>query len=108
MIWITRLLFWADGFTPFPWLMLVHPRAKNDHGLIEHERVHQRQMRSDGWLRFVVRYAFSRRWRVCYEVEAYRMSIANGMRPKTAARHLMAMYGLRITEAQALELLNTN
>lgn len=105
MIFITRLLFWADGFTLSPSLMLVHPRAKNDAGLIEHERAHQRQMRGDGWLRFVLRYACSRRWRCLYEVEAYRTSIASGMRPEVAARLLATKYRLNITDAQALDLL---
>lgn len=105
MIVFTRLLFWADGFTVTPNLMLIHPRSKNDQGLIAHEEEHQKQMRGDGWLTFVFRYAFSRRWRMLYEVEAFRVSIWYGMAPSVAAGHLASKYRLKITHDQALELL---
>lgn len=108
MILVTRLLFWADGFAVSPSLMLLHPRSKQDAGLIEHERVHQRQMRADGWLLFIVRYLFSRRWRTLYEVEAYRVSIAGGMSRRRAAHYLATSYWLRLTQEQAEQLLETS
>lgn len=105
MIVVTRLLFWSDGFTLSPSIIILHPRNRHDVGLIEHERVHQRQMRQDGLIRFWLRYAFSRRWRALYEVEAYRVSIKWGMVANQAARFLSENYMLRISESQALELL---
>ena len=105
MIWSTRLLFWADAFTVSPNLVLVRPKYQKDAGLLAHERVHQGQMRADGWLRFVWRYLCSRRWRACYEVEAYRVSIAHGMPLPLAAWHLKTKYWLGITHQQAVDLL---
>jgi hypothetical protein len=105
MIIFTRLLFWADGFTVSPTLMLIHPRSKNDCGLIAHEKEHQKQMRSDGWIRFVLRYAFSRRWRMLYEVEAFRVSVRHGMPTKIAAKNLASKYNFKITIEQAMDLL---
>lgn len=70
-------LFWADGWTPTPGCIFVSKRlsAAQQELLLEHERVHVAQMLAHGWLRWVGRYAFSRRWRLAYELEAYVTSI---------------------------------
>jgi hypothetical protein len=97
MILFTRLLFWADGFTPFPWLIVLHPRMRHASGLaslLAHERKHQEQMRRDGWLRFVWRYLFVQKWRLSYEVEAYRVSIVGGMPIALAANLIASNYRL--------------
>ncbi len=92
-----------DGFAPGP-LILVRPGTS--HGLIEHEKVHVRQF----WRTFglmAVLYLLSRRWRLRYEVEAYReqlrycpLGAAHGF-----ARTLACQYRLRISEQQAYRLL---
>jgi hypothetical protein len=46
-------------------------------GLVEHELVHWRQGLGNRF-RFFFRYAFSRRWRVIYEAEAYAVQVRTG------------------------------
>ena len=105
-IWSTRLLFWADGMAVTPWLVLTHPRARKDAGLLAHEAVHCRQMREVGMLRFWWLYFSCRPFRLWAEVEAYRVSLAhrpNGLR--SFARSLAHGYLLGIREDEAERLL---
>jgi hypothetical protein len=102
----TRLLLWADGMTVAPWLVLIHPRARGDEGLIAHERVHCDQMRRTGTVRFWLLYLLSRRFRLACEVEAYRASLRHrqgGLR--CFARALARGYFLGITPDEAEQLL---
>jgi hypothetical protein len=101
----TRLLVWACGMTLTPRLIVLHPRWRHDAGLIAHEKVHAMQMRRDGLLRFWWRYATSRRHRLAYEVEAYRVSMDHGCTLASAARTLATGYWLGIDERQAREAL---
>ncbi|TPQ31218.1 hypothetical protein [Cupriavidus pinatubonensis] len=92
-----------DGFTPGP-LILLRPGAS--HALIEHEKVHVRQFWRS-WGLMGVLYLLSRRWRLRYEVEAYREQLRH-CPPGTArsmARMLSTKYCLRITEDEAYRLL---
>lgn len=107
MIIYTKLLFWADGFTVTKNLLLIHPRARGSIGLLRHEQVHQKQMAQDGWGRFVLRYLFSSRWRLLYEVEAYRVSIFHGMPPSVAADLICANYFVKAPKSAVLELLSS-
>jgi hypothetical protein len=102
----TPLLFWAGGFTLFPWLVLVHPRCRGDRALLEHEFVHCRQMREHGWFAFAWRYLLLPSFRQRMEVEAYRTSIACGASAEGCARALARGYALGLSEAQALALLS--
>ena len=67
---------WFDGLTLGPGLILLRHGATPD--VLPHEMCHVRQMRSDGWLRWLWRYYGSRHWRLEYEAEAYAVSVANG------------------------------
>ena len=74
--------------------------------LIAHERCHQRQMASDGTLRFYWRYLTSKEARQDYEIEAYRVWVQ--VKPDDlyrCARALVRDYGLGITYQEATELL---
>lgn len=102
---VTRAVFWADGFTLCPRLVLIHPRAATDHGLRAHELVHVDQMRRDGWTRFVWRYLFRRSWRQAYEVAAFKVSLAHGARLEVIAELLATEYRLRLSVADAVALL---
>jgi hypothetical protein len=104
MIFYPRYLF-AAGFTPLPWLMFIRKDCKGDEPLHQHEKVHQRQMREDGTIVFWVKYLFSRKCRMKYEIEAYKCQIANGASLDGCARNLASMYYLGITFGQAKELL---
>ena len=101
MIVHSRLLVWACGMTVAPGLIVIHPRYRGNAGLLAHEQVHVQQMRRDGLLRFWWRYATSRRHRLAYEVEAYRVSMAHGCTLNSAARVLATGYWLGIDEGQA-------
>jgi hypothetical protein len=102
----TPLLFWADGMTLAPGLVLVHPRVRRDPGLLAHEAVHARQMREVGMVRFWWLYFTCRPFRLWAEVEAYRVSLQYqpaGLRH--FARAIAGGYLLGITAAQAERLL---
>jgi hypothetical protein len=102
----TRLLLWADGMALGPGLVLIHPRAKGDPGLLAHEAVHCEQMRRIGTWRFLWRYLTSRSFRLQAEVEAYRASLRH--QPghlRYFARTLSRGYLLRISEQEAERLL---
>ena len=105
MIIPTRLLFWADGFTVSQWMILIKPQHATNGALIAHERTHQEQMRSVGWLAFVWRYLSSRAFRQAMEVQAYRVQIACGASLGACAQSLARDYWLGIDVARARELL---
>ncbi|MBP0622136.1 hypothetical protein [Cupriavidus consociatus] len=92
-----------DGFTPGP-LILLRPGASE--ALIEHEKVHVRQFWRS-WGLMGVLYLASRRWRLRYEVEAYREQLRYSD-PESAhafARVLAQKYRLKVSEAEAYRLL---
>jgi hypothetical protein len=102
----TPLLFWADGMTLTPGLVLVHPRVRGDAGLLAHEAVHCRQMREVGMLRFWWWYFTNPAFRLWAEVEAYRVSLRwqpHGLRH--FARSLAHGYVLPVSEDEAQALL---
>jgi hypothetical protein len=102
----TPLLFWADGMTVAPGLVVVHPRVRWDAGLLAHEAVHCRQMREVGLLRFWWWYFTCPAFRLWAEVEAYRVSLQHqpgGVRH--FARALSGGYLLDVTSAEAERLL---
>lgn len=105
-LFYTRWLFWADGMTLAPTLVLIHPRARGDAGLLAHELVHCAQMRRTGTLRFWCLYACSRRFRLAAELEAYRRSLQHrGASLDGIARALARGYLLGISVQQARRLL---
>lgn len=105
MIIHTRLLWFADGLTVNPRLIIIHPRARGDLALLAHERTHQQQMRKVGTLVFWWRYLTSKAFRQASEVEAYQVQIAAGGNPITCAMNLSTMYRLGLDYGQALKLL---
>ena len=102
----TSLLFWADGMTVLPGLVVVHPRVRSDAGLLAHEAVHCRQMREVGVLRFWWFYFTCPAFRLWAEVEAYRVSLRHQPHAvRHFARTLATGYLLPLDEQQALALL---
>ncbi|MBA2964876.1 MULTISPECIES: hypothetical protein [Ramlibacter] len=102
----TPLLFWADGMTVTPRLVVVHPRGRRDAGLLAHEAVHCRQMREVGLLRFWWHYFTCPAFRLWAEVEAYRVSLRHQPRGlRHFARALAHGYLLPIDEREAERLL---
>ncbi|MDR3384210.1 hypothetical protein [Cupriavidus basilensis] len=92
-----------DGFAPGP-LILVRPGVSQ--ALIEHEKVHVRQFWRSGGLMGVL-YLASPRWRLRFELEAYREQLRH-CEPGAAhhfARMLARHYRLDISQEQAYRLL---
>lgn len=102
----TSLLFWADGMTLTPGLVVVHPRVRRDAGLLAHEAVHCRQMRAVGMVRFWWWYFTNPAFRLWAEVEAYRVSLRH---QPNALRHFAGAlahgYLLTIKDDEAAALL---
>jgi len=92
-----------DGFAPGP-LILLRPGASA--ALLAHEKVHVRQFwRSFGLMGPL--YLLSRRWRLRYELEAYREQVRHaGPQAVPACAHALAHgYRLGISVEQACRLL---
>jgi len=76
--------------------------------LIAHETCHQKQMEalgSFGSVKFWFKYWFSKSFRQAAEVEAYKISIANGESINLSAMYLSSGYSLGLSFQQAKDLL---
>ena len=97
---------WLPSFAPMAGITLfghVFVQRTVDEGTLAHEAVHVAQQRRDGW-RFYLRYAFSARWRVRYEAEAYAVNFRNGGRLERLARTLagpLYLWPCTVEEARA-------
>jgi hypothetical protein len=95
---------WADGRTLGP-IVQIRPSRRNDAGLLAHELEHVRQWR-EAPIRFYPRYLFSRRWRLRYEVEAFRAQLRLDPAALNSCSALLATrYRLGISFRDALNLL---
>lgn len=95
------VMLFGDGLTVCPWLVLIRwevPDGIRKH-LVPHELCHVAQQRADGWLRFWWRYITDQKAKLVYELEAYRVSIANGM-PLSEAARVLATYRIKINGVQ--------
>ena len=106
IVWHTRLLFWAHGFAPLPWLVVIHPSRRGDEALLAHEKIHCAQIKRHGVLRFWWFYLIDEHFRCRMEVEAYRVQLR--LRPdrlQAFAESLASNYQLDLTPDEARELL---
>lgn len=96
--------FGAKTVGPF---ILMRPQYKNDTGLLEHEKVHVRQFWSTLGL-FGIPYYFSKKYRLKYELEAYKEQLKYYAIDKRSlfAYYLSTKYNLNITQEEALKLLS--
>ena len=74
--YVKWLPFGARGMVPLPELILLHESVRHSpfnqrHSVIVHERIHVKQIRRDGYWRWLRSYFFSGRQRAMYEAEAY-------------------------------------
>ncbi len=110
MILETFLLPFDGAITISENLIIVKSGFKTK-ALMAHEAVHQKQMNklgSFGFIKFWFKYWFSKEFRKNSEVEAYKVSIANGQNIDGCARHLSGyMYNLGITYQEAVDLLKS-
>ena len=83
-------------------IIFVRPENLNDLGLIEHEKVHVKQFKRNPLMPLL--YLVSCKYRLAYEVEAYKVSIKHGVPLHHCAESLLK-YRCGITFEQAQELL---
>lgn len=95
---------WADGRTLGP-IIQIRPSKKDDKDLLVHEKVHQQQWRRNPVL-FYFRYLFSKKWRLRYELEAYREQLKLSPQDLDEFAYLLSTkYNLDITKQRAKDLL---
>ncbi len=99
--------FLKRGITLIPSLTLIPQWAKTDVAYLAHELTHAEQQRKHGVFTFWYRYLTSKPFRQAMEVEAYRVQIVHGASLITCARHLATDYRLRITQDEAIKLLES-
>lgn len=85
-------------------VVFVRKQYRGNHALLAHEQVHVRQWRRNK-LRFWPRYLLSRKWRLAYELEAYRVQLA--LEPSGLERFALALahgywLGISIEQARAM------
>jgi hypothetical protein len=91
------------GYTVGP-IILIRPANRGDVGLLEHEKTHVRQFWRNPLFGLV--YLLSKRARLRYEAEAYRVQLKyNPDRLALYAHFLATKYKLDITEEEALAVL---
>ncbi len=95
-IWALNLFF----------ITLIRPSKKGNKALVEHERVHMHQILK-WWVLWPFMYHCTKKWRLKFEVEAYKASIEHGRSVDSAAKALCKYYGLDITKEEAKKLLTT-
>lgn len=107
-------LFYTDRFIPEKYggraigpIILIRPRFIGDIGILEHEKVHVRQFWSSLGL-FGIPYFLSKKYRLKYELEAYKVQLKYYEVDKKAlfAHFLATKYNLDITQEEALKLLS--
>lgn len=88
-------------------VILIRPSHKEDIGLLEHEKVHVHQFWSTLGL-FGIPYLLSKKYRLKYELEAYKEQLKHYATDKKAlfAHYLATKYNLDITQEEALKLLS--
>lgn len=95
---------WADGRAIGP-VVQIRPSRRGDASILAHELEHVRQWR-EAPISMPLRYLFSRRWRLRYEVEASRAQLKVDPLAITSCAALLAtQYRLGISFRDALNLL---
>ena len=98
------MLDWQAGCA-WAWIVKIRPKYRDDAGLLAHELVHVRQ-----WWRLLILhpilYAWSKRYRLRCEVEAYREQLTYCSANRDLFGYSIASrYGLEITAEEAAKLL---
>jgi hypothetical protein len=100
-------VFYTDRFIPERYdainlffVILIRPEFKDDKALLEHERVHTRQVLRTFGLHIIMYHA-SKKWRLKSELEAYKVSVKYGMPIDHAALLISNNYDLEISPTNA-------
>lgn len=88
------------------WFVKILPKYKEDKGILAHELVHVRQFWTKGLLVHMLRYTYSKNYRLQCEIEAYKVQLTyNPENFDFFALRITQMYGLTITEGEVKLLL---
>jgi len=111
--WLPAPVFYTDMIEPWGgkqilFLILIHPKYRDDAGIHQHELEHVEQAWKLALIGHSLAYLLSRKYRLWAEVQAYRRQIAvygTGAAIEFAVNALVNKYDLQITETEARELL---
>jgi hypothetical protein len=103
-----RLLFGFGGAAWIPGIILIGESHAGNTALIAHEQCHHDQQRRDGYLRWCWRYVTSKKWRLRYEVEAYRVWLGIAHQDRYKVLHwLTHNYGAGLPMSEIAVLLDS-
>ena len=89
------------------WFIKIRPEYKDDKGILAHELVHVHQFWTKGLLVHMLRYTWSKDYRLQCEIEAYKVQLTyNPENLDFFAFRITQMYNLGVTE-EAVKLLLT-
>ena len=93
------------GFTVGPFIF-IRPKYREDVGLLEHEKIHVWQFWKT-WGFFVPLYAFSKMWRLWWEVEGYKEQLKHygDDRSMVFAGFIALRYRIPVSKEEAWRLL---
>jgi len=108
------MVIYTDKFIPdrfggiiYGPIILIRPKYRDDIGLLEHEREHVRQWWRGWGVGYWLRYTFSHKWRLRYELEGYRVQLLYSPQHKSKFAYFLATnYRLTITWEEAFDLLS--
>lgn len=87
-------------------VIFIRPKYRGVKHIVEHEKVHTKQILK--WLILQpILYQCSKKWRLKFELEAYKTSVEYGKSVESAAWALANAYGLDILQEEAEELLTS-
>ena len=106
------IIIYTDRFIKKEWdamnifiVTLIRPKFRGVKFIVEHEKVHTRQILK-WWILQPILYQFSKKWRLKFELEAYKVSVEHGQSIDSAAWAIANAYGLDVTTEEVRELLS--
>ncbi len=93
-----------DAFTCWPFIF-IRPEYATNKGLIEHEMVHYKEQRACGVIPWLLRYAFSKKFRLAAELRGYKRQIDLGYMTINRAAEYLVNYGVDLSLTEAIALL---
>jgi hypothetical protein len=92
----------ALAFAIYP-NIYVRKGWENSTWLIEHEKLHIKEQKEKGVIKWLYCYATDKDFRYWAEIRAYKVSVSHGLHPSKAARWIADDYRLDIPREQILK-----
>ena len=96
-----------DAITVFPFI-LMRPEWASNPALVAHEMVHYKEQKSSWVIPWLLRYAFSKKFRFEAEVRGYQAQISMGGISVDQAAKMLTKYGFDVTEVDCVAELTKN